>query len=342
MTSRRSPTYKDIQRLTGLSLATISKHFNGRHVLDENRRRIEEAASQLGYRVNAHARGLRRGGTGTVGVLLPSLQNVFHLSVVIGVERRLRNVGTSIIVSSSDTDTDHASGQAVELMLGRRVDGIIAVPTEHDTAALSAATAAGVPVVAIDWEAGDLAADVVALDNVAAGELAARHLLDHGHRDVALIGGEDKISTMRDRRSGFVQGLGIAEADLPPLNNFHGPLTIASGQAGMNAMLSQRCRPTAVFAANHELTVGALISINESGLRLGQDISLLGFDSAEVAQICKPRLTIITQPVDRIAAEAARIMLDRLGVVGDTSGPREIVRLPAALLAGSSVAALHS
>jgi len=298
-------TYKDIQRQTGLSLSTISKYFNGRNLLDDNRAAIDEAVRALDFRPNGFAQNLRSRRSQTVGVLLPALDNEFHLTIIAGVEEALRRRGMSVIVASSPTSDDGA----VDLLLSRMVDGIIAVAPDHDRAALRAA-AERVPVVLVDWAHDDLDLDGVFLDNVAAGAMAARHLLNHGHRRIAVVGGDPAVSSMRLRLRGFQR-----EIDQEPgarVEVRSGPLTSEFGQRATAQLLAVRPRPTAIFASNYELTVGSLIAINESGLRLGRDVSLLGFDSIELSQLTVPKLTIVTQPTRAIAARAAKLIYRRI------------------------------
>jgi LacI family transcriptional regulator len=190
-------TYKDIQRATGLSLATISKYFNGRNVLEANREAIESAARELDFRPNQFARTLRSRRSRTVGVLLPALDNDFHLTIIAGVEEALRPHGISVIVAASPDPHD----ETVDLLMGRMVDGIVAVTSQHDVPALTAA-ARQVPVVMVDWHIEGIEADGVFLDNEAAGALGARHLLDHGHRRIGFVGGDPAISSMRLRTQG--------------------------------------------------------------------------------------------------------------------------------------------
>jgi LacI family transcriptional regulator len=333
-------TYKDIQRATGLSLSTISKYYNGRNVLDENRVAIEDAANALGFRINGFARNLRARRSRTVGVLLPELDNDFHLSIIAGVELALREDGVSVVVSSSRAG-GRPHDDAVELMMSKMVDGIIAVPSANVVQALREVAARGVPVVMVDWIAEGLNADAVVLDNKRAGGMAARHLADHGHRRVAMIGGDEAISTMRERAAGFHSALtdrGIGDNDVLIST---GPLTVAAGYAAMQGVLALRDRPTAVFCANYELTLGALIALNESGLRIPEDMSFVGFDSRELAQVTKPPLTMIIQPLADIATEAAALMRRRLiSVTGDSWEPT-VVTLQGQLVSGASVASLH-
>ena len=339
--ARQPATYKDIQRITGLSLATISKYYNGGNVLEKNRESIESAAKELSYRVNTSASNLRRGATRTVGILLPSLQNNFHLSIVVGVERYLRGEGISVLVTSNEGEQDNQRGEALELLIGRQVDGIICVPAASDIPALSQAIASGIPVVSVDWWEEGLGADSVSLDNVGAGTMAGQHIIDHGHTNIGILAGEAIISTMRERAEGFAAALAGAGQPLQESLISRGALSVEAGYDAMSRLLQGSNRPTAVFAANYELTVGAMIAINDSGLRLGQDISLVGFDSLELAQVTRPRLTVVTQPVEKIAHEAARIMHSRLGASSVEHKAPEVLRLPGALMAGASVQSLR-
>lgn len=329
-------TYKDIQAMTGLSLSTISKHYNGLPVRAENRAAIEEAAATLGFRVNGFARSLRSRRSLTVGVLLPALDNDFHLTIIAGVEAALRADGISVLVCSSRPNP----GEAVDFLMSRMVEGIIAVPTPNDVDALRAVAAQGVPVVAIDWVASDLDTDRVVLDNYAAGASVARHLVDHGHRDVALVGGDQQVSTMRERAQGFIDGLATRGVEIDASRITAEPLTVAGGQAATERLLALPERPTALFAANYHLTVGALIALNESGLRIPTDISLVGFDSFQLARVVRPRLTVLEQPTLAIADEAARLIRERLAD-GGADAPSVTTTLPGRLLVGASVAVLH-
>lgn len=339
MASRQPATYKDLQRVTGLSLATISKYFNGGNVLAVNREAIEKATEDLGYRMNAFARSLRRGESRTVGVVLPSLLNGFHLSVIVEAEKYLRGEGIGVLVTSNEGDSASVH-DAVGLLLDRRVDGIFTVPALADLPALAAAKARGIPVVTVDWWIPELEADSVSLDNVGAGRLAARHLVDHGHKDLAILAGPDSVSTMQERLDGFTSVVTEAELPLPSNHVVRPVLTVEEGYDGMYRLLALSPRPTAVFTANHELTVGALIALAESGLRLGQDISVVGLDAAEIAQTTRPKLTVVAQPVREIAIRAAQILAQRLLPSEDLPAEPVVVRLPARLIAGGSVQSL--
>lgn len=322
-------SYKDIRAETGLALSTISKYFNGLPVRPENRAAIEAAAARLDYRPNTLASALRSQRSRTVGVLLPALDNSFHLALIAGVEAALRPAGLSVIVSSSPD----ASTGATELLRGRQVDGIIAVALPHDLEALRRA-ALEIPVVLIDWEADVPGNDGVFLDNREAGRIAARHLLDHGHRALAVVGGDRSISTTNDRTEGFLREAADAGAAMAPELVTSGPLTIEQGRRAMGEILLRRDRPTAVFSSNYELTLGSVIAMNESGLRIGEDISLIGFDGTDLSRALQPTLTHVEQPEHEIAAHAAARLRARLDG-GPSAGPERVLLMPRLITGGS-------
>ncbi|NAZ88167.1 LacI family DNA-binding transcriptional regulator [Kineococcus indalonis] len=329
-------TYKDIQRLTGLSLATISKHFNGGSVREHNRLAIESAAEQLDFRVNAVARSLRTRRSRTVGVLLPELRNDFHLSIVAGVEAALRREGVGVLVCSSHR-ADAPSAGGVDFLLDHRVDGIIAVPSAHDRASLVAAAGRGLPLVVVDRLVPGLRCDAVVLDNARASALVVEHLLAAGHRDLAVVTGTADVWSMRGRLAGFTRAVRAAGLALEPRRTVTGPLTVEAGREGVRSLLALEQRPTAIYATNHELMLGALIALNESGLEVPRQVSFVGFDGREVAAVSRPRTAVLVQPVQEIAAAAAELMRERLHLPeGARRAPRRLV-LPGAYAPGGSV-----
>ena len=335
---RSSVTYKDLQEHTGLSLSTISKYFNGLPVRESNRLAVEAAANELGYRVNTLARNLRTQRSRTVGVLLPVLDNNFHLSIIAGIEASLSTGGVGVLVSASHS-ADGEPGGAVEALADRMVDGIIAVPAPHDAAALTQVSSRGLPVVLIDRLVEGLDCDAVVLDNGDAVRQAVRHLVDHGHRRIAAVAGPPDIWSLQGRSDGFLDALRQHGLDVGPASVRSGPLTVESGVASMRSLLAEPERPTAVVCLNYELTVGALIAVNESGLRMPEDISFVGFDSLELSQVTKPRLSMVVQPTHEIAVRAADLMRERLEPQSENPQPEPYRRvvLPAELVPGGSV-----
>lgn len=327
-------TYKDIQRLTGLSLSTISKYYNGGSVRQSNGEAIQRAADELGFQINDFARSLRRGTSQTVGVLLPALDNSFHLAIIAGVEKYLQAHGVGVIVVSSHPEEERRPSGAVDALRSKRVDGIVAVPSVHDADALKQADEAGIPVVTVDRTFSGLETDHVQLDNYAAGAMVAHYLLDHRHNRIAIIGGDHSVPSLIERHNGFFDALeqrGVGRQESWSSEN---ELTIEAGRRAVRILLARGSRPTAIFAANYELTVGALIGLNESGLVVPDDLSFVGFDIAEIAQVTRPQMATVVQPMAEIAEHAARRILTRMN---SSDAPRDRQTLPSDLRTGSSV-----
>ncbi len=304
-------TYKDIRRLTGLSLATISKYFNGGHVLYPNRVLIEQASRDLGYQVNEMARGLRSRRTMTLGVVLAQLDSTFYTTVVSGMEERLRDAGYGTIICDSRGSTD-AEGEAITFLLGKMVDGIVIVPVADEVPGLALALERSIPVVAIDRLVAGTDLDAVVIDNRAAIASAVDLLAGAGHTAVGLLAGPDSTFTMRERRLGFRQAVKRHTGHLPSRSlTVADDVSIEGGYAGLRRLLALEEPPTAVVCANYEFTLGATVALNE--LRPDQPRpAIVGFDNLELARIIRPRPALVAQPVAQIAATAARLILDRV------------------------------
>ncbi|MDR1189074.1 MAG: LacI family transcriptional regulator [Bifidobacteriaceae bacterium] len=330
-------TYHDIRDLTGLSLSTISKYFNGRNILEGNRVAIERAVASLDFRPNEFARSLRTQRSRTVGVALPSLASGFHMQIVARVESVLRGHGVSLMVRSNGfEDAEQPADDAVGFLAAKMVDGLIVAPSPPDMESLSKLR--DKPIVMIDRPAEGIDSDAVIVDNEGAGASAARLLLDHGHREIGLLGGDPEVWTMPRRDAGFLAALADRGLSVRPECHLASPLTIADGTASMRRLLAVRQRPTAVFCTNYQLSLGALVALNESGLRIPDDISLVGFDIDEVSEVTRPRITTIVQPTAKIAAEAGRLMMAHLAAPPDAQPPYTVVTLDCDLLLGGSVA----
>ena len=224
----------------------------------------------------------------------------------------------------------------MEFLLGRMVDGIIAVPTAPDADALQAAAARGVPLVLIDRLLDGLASDAVILDNELAARQAVQHLVAAGHTRIAALVGDQAVWTMRRRREGFLAAMSEAGLEVPPGRCHPGPVDRPVRAIRDAAAARRHAAPSAVVCLNYELTVGALIVINECDLTLPGDLSLVGFDSMELAQVTKPRLSMVTQPTAHIAAQAARLIQSRLSA-GPAPPMHSIVTLASELVQGGSV-----
>ena len=327
-------TYKDIQRITGLSLSTISKYFNGGNVLAENRKAIENATKKLNFRMNDFARGLKSKRSKTIGVLIPELNSTFHTSIIADVEKILRSHGYGTIICDSHLDKN-GEKDALEFLLGKMVDGIITIPYDKSGEHLKLADKYGVPVVLIDRLVSGYKTDSVIVDNSGAAAMAVDEFVKNGHTRIAILCGPDGVYTMKNRMAGFKKALEKNKISIEKKYFVSEEMTIGGGYRGAKTLLSLSNPPTALFCANYEIMIGAVIAINETGVKVPDDISLIGLDNLMLARIVKPTLTIIVQPMREIAENAARLMLDRL--VPERRHSIRTVELSVTLVKGHSV-----
>lgn len=324
---------KDIARKTGLGLATISSYLNGGNVREKNRIKIEQAIEELHYEVNEVARGLRTAATHTIGVVIPELNSVFCSEIITGMEDVLRANGYATIVCDCRSDAA-LEKEAIDFLVRKRVDGLVIMPTEREGKNLNAFLQAGKPLILIDREIQGFDCDSVLVDNRKAAFDAVSYLIGKGHTDIGFIGGPRNVFTSRERLDGYAEahrkaGIAVWESLI-----VHGDYTIKSGVDGIQRLVRLNPHMTAVFVTNYEMTMGAVIALNELGIRIHDDLSLVGFDNLEFARACSPALTIVAQPTTKIGEEVAGLMLKR---VGEPEGSRIHMRLVTELIEGNSV-----
>ena len=329
-------TYKDIQRVTGLSLATISKYFNGGTVREKNRVLIEAAVKKLHYVPNEVARSLKTQQTRVIGVVIPELSNAFITSIISSMEDILRKHDYAVIVCDCRSDPKREK-EAVEFLLHRRVDGLINMATDATGAHLKAALSAGIPVLLVDRLIDSLRGKVsaVVIDNIHASYQAVRKLTELGHRQIGLVLGSPNLYTTNQRLTGYLNAL--KEAGITPSDEYirYGDYTMDGGYQAVQSLLRLKKRPTALFVTNFEMTLGTMLALQHSGVRVPDDLSVIGFDKLELFGEIFPDLTLIRQPQLSIGRETANLMLDLLGNHDGIS--HRIVTLSTELTEGKSV-----
>lgn len=327
-------TIKDIANRTGLGVATISSYLNGGNVREKNREKIELAIEELHFEVNEVARGLKTNRTHTIGVVIPELNNIFCTEIITGMEDILRKKGYATIVCDCRTDKK-LEREAVDFLYRKRVDGIINMPVDSTGAHLEKFEKANKPIVIIDRKLPQIYCDSVLVDNRDAAGKAMEILIKNGHKKIGLITGPEDIYTAKERFLGYEAALSKAGIPVDPNLVVHCDYTIRGAVAGVEKLLDEHPEVTALFAANYEMTMGAMIVLSERGISIPQKMSVIGFDNQEFARALHPKLTIITQPTEAIASQVAQIMLERLE--GDKQSlPREIY-LKTEVMTGKSV-----
>lgn len=303
--TRATPTLKDIAEAAGVSVSTVSRVLDDRNTASRSAsaERIREAARSLGYRRNALASALRRGATGTVGVLVPRLTDAVMAMTYEALERAGLDRGYFTVVATSGDDP-HAEAQAAETLLERNVEALILASVRADDPLPQHLREAQVPHVLAIRTDGISPSSLG--DDELGGYLATRHLIDLGHEDIALVMGPDFASSAVDRLRGAHRALNEAGIDLRPDWLLRDGFRMENGvEAGRTLFAdSKKDRPSAVFAANDNLAVGIMSVAHRSGLRVGRDVALVGYNDTPIASALSIPLTSVRVPFDRIAATA--------------------------------------
>lgn len=328
-------TIKDIAKQTGLGLATISSYLNGGNVREKNRIKIEAAIEELHFEVNEVARGLKTNKTKIIGIIIPELNNIFCAEIITEVEDQLRSHGYATMICDCRTD-EKREEEAVEFLLHRRVDGLIIMPSGRQGKYLEKFTKAGKPVVLIDRKLDGIGCDSVLVDNESAVRDAVERLLTAGHRSIGMIAGPKDIYTAQERYRGYCMALESAGLEPDARLAAWGNYTIEGGAEAMKELVKRNSDMTAVFVSNYEMTMGAIIEINELGIRIPDELSFIGFDNIEFAKASIPKLSIVAQPTKEIARHVSAIMLRRLENSGSIV-EYENIKLKTTFVAGKSV-----
>lgn len=331
----RPAVMTDVARLAGVSHQTVSRVLNGNpRVHPDTRERVLKAVAQLGYRRNAMARSLARRRSRVLGVVSFDTILFGPASTLLGIERAARaaNYGVSIVTLER---VDRASVlHATGVLADQGVDGVIIIAPQMSAAAALHSLPNGLVAVAV--EAGqDSALPSVAVDQVAGARLAVRHLLELGHETVWHIAGPSDWLEARDRIVGWRQTLTAAGATTPPV--LVGDWSARSGYAAGLA-LAEQPGVSAVFAGNDQMALGLLRALHERGLRVPEDLSVVGFDDIPEAEFMQPPLTTVRQDFDEVGRRSMALLLDLLDA-GDGPAPAAPPAVPPDLVLRQSAAA---
>ena len=341
MATKSTATIKDVARLSGVSSMTVSRVINhSERVRPETRRRVERAIAELGYVPSRLARGLTGRKTGTLAVIVPDVANPFFTLIVRGAEDVARRGDYRMILCDTRADLT-IERDVVEEMIAHRVEGVVIAPvSDRSKAHLRRLTAYGVPFVLVDRTVPGVECDVVVGDNVAGARRLVEHLVALGHRRIGFIVESDEVSTARDRRRGYTDGLQAAGLPVDPTLIVRATVDPTGGVEGMRRLLELEHPPTAVFTVNNLVALGALEAVRQDGLEVPDDVALVCFDDIEYASRMYPFLTVMAQPAETLGTLATQLLLDRIdGRAGDQSrfvvlAPEFVVRRSCGALAG--------
>jgi LacI family transcriptional regulator len=305
-------TIREVAESAGVSYATVSHVINNtRLVSPETRERVLAAMDALNYRPNALARSLRQGKTNTLGLVLPDSANPFFAEISRSIEDEAFKKGYSVFLCNTELDTQRELFY-VDVLSKKQVDGIIFVAAGDQVDSLEFLVSRNMPVVMIDRNLPNVEVDAVLTDNQLGGYLATRHLLELGHKRIACIAGPSSITPSAERLIGYRKAL--EEAGLPYNESLilRGDYHPQSGMELTHSILEMDPRPTAIFALNDLMALGALRAAAEAGCSVPADLAVVGYDDLELAQYANPPLTTISQPKKEIGIQAVHLLVDRM------------------------------
>ena len=326
-------TMKDVARLAGVSVKTVSRVVNAEPGAGEAvRQRVLDAADRLDYRHNLGASTLRRkdARSGIVGALLQDVGNSFSAGLLRALEDALRGAGLSVLAASLDEEPERERGIVSDLV-ARRADGLVLMPASRRHEYLISEHRAGLPIVFVDRAPHGLDCDSVTVDNHGGAKVATAHLVAGGHRRIAMLSDLHDIETAVRRRAGYRAAIEEAGIAFDPALLVHSVRSEHEAAEVVTRLLELTDPPTAILAGRNIITIGSVRALRAAGLI--HQVALVGFDDFPMADLVEPALTVVRQDVRRIGAEVGRILLDRLG--GSSAPPQHVVLEPTLVIRGS-------
>jgi LacI family transcriptional regulator len=317
-------TIKDVARKAGVSIATVSYVINrSRYVSPDLTERVMKAIEDVGYYPDSVARSLKSKRTSTIGLIVPDNANPFFAEIAKGVEDAGYEAGFSVLLCNSNAMVEREQAY-IDLLLSKRVDGVIIAPTSLSIEPVKFLVDLGIPVAVFYRESGNLDVDSLRIDNLDGAYRATRHLIDLGHRRIACIRPASPDTPSGQRTIGFQKameeaGLECAAELMPQGNN-----RISGGEAGARALIESGQPFSAIFSTNDAMAIGAMRALRDAGYRIPDDVSLVGFDDIILARYSEPPLTTIAQPKQEAGAMAFQRILERIQN-RHPGGPREFV-----------------
>jgi LacI family transcriptional regulator len=316
--SDKPSTIKDVAEMAGVAPGTVSNVLTGRRsVAQDLRQRVLRAVEALDYRPNQIAAGLRSQQTRSLGIVVPDLMNPFFAELVYHLDRLAANSNYQTLLAGSN-ETEILEAERIQSLIARRVDGLVIAPTRDGVSEGVLPSIAGTPTVLLDRGFGFDGFDSITADSRDAGYRGARHLLELGHRDIAVLVTSTELGNISDRAEGFYTALAEAGAG-SRRQVIDGGWTIDGCRRALEPVLLKKKRPTAVFAVTYVATLGAIQAIRSAGLAFPEEISVLGFADSEWMTVLHPYVSTLRQPVKEMSSLAWNQLFGRIG--GNTGGP---------------------
>ena len=304
------PTIRDVAKRAGVAPITVSRVINNAdNVSDATRLRVEAAIDALGYVPNRLASSFRSNKTNTLGLILTDITNPFWTTVARGVEDAADEHGFNVILCNTD-EAQREEGKYIRVLLQKQVDGFLLVPSSDSMDSIGTIQKQGTPLVIMDRRvSGEI--DTVRCDSIGGAYALTHHLIDLGHRRIVALSGSMSVSTARDRVRGYEHALRDSELEVDPSLIHYRAFTQEAGYAMTKEVLANNPPPTAIFAVNNFIAIGAYKALKDSGLHVPVDVSLVAFDDLPPALVMDPFLTVAAQPAYEMGRRATELLVER-------------------------------
>ncbi len=308
---------KDVARLAGVSTSTVSHVINkDRFVSEAIREKVETAIKTLNYAPSAIARSLKINQTRTIGMLITASTNPFYSELVRGVERSCFERGYSLVLCNTEGD-EQRMNRNLETLMQKRVDGLLLLCTEtHQPSQEIMQRYPSIPTVMMDWAPFDGDSDLIQDNSLLGGDMATQYLIGKGHTRIACITGPLDKTPARLRLEGYREAMARAGLVIREGDEIESDFEFGGGFDAMQTLLAMNERPQAVFIGNDAMAVGAYQALYLAGLKIPQDMAIVGYDDIELARYMTPPLTTIHQPKDELGELAIDVLIHRIAEPG--------------------------
>ena len=317
-------TIKDVARMADVSLSTVSKYLNGGNLRSDNAEAIRQAIEALDYHANPFARRLKSQGSQSVGILLPDMTAPFYGSVVMTIDRVLREQGYHTLISCYGSNHG-LERENLQFLLSSGISSLIYVPEDLSAEEFYELTSTfRIPTVQMDRIIQGVETDAVLSDNTEAAYAGVSYLIEKGHTRIAAITGPKSVFSSKERLVGYLRALSDHNILYDDALVISGQISFATGYQGFATLMELNTPPTAVFTSNYDITIGLATAARERGLQIPDDLAICGFDCGDICTMMHPPLPVMQQPEQQIGQLTADYLIQR---INGYNGPPRITRL---------------
>ncbi|MEV9640805.1 LacI family DNA-binding transcriptional regulator [Mammaliicoccus sciuri] len=327
MRTESKPTIQDVAKHASVSIATVSRVINNQGgVRAETEKRIVHAIKELGYVRNAVARSMKKKETKMIGIIIPDINNPFFPLVVSGIEQQARKKGYYTMLSNT-SESPIVESEIINILVERGVDGVVITTADEYGKQFQILQEQGIPVVALDRRINEYNFDSVLIDNIDGAYQATKQLILQGHQDIAIICGPHSTTPGRDRFAGYLKALSDYEIPLNDQFVVQGSFSEEGGYSATRTLNELEVRPTAIFSSNNLMSIGCIKALQDLEWRLGEEVAFIGFDDIEIATFTKPKLSVVSRPMNALGELAFQLLHERI-LANEVFSPRNYLLSP--------------